>query len=442
MVVLTLTGGIGGDLRKLLYNYGRDNDVITVTYDPVAYPYQILTVSGADRINLQNANTGNTHSVYSGSGRDSIFGGAGVEYIFDQSGNDLFALRGGTDFYYSGKGNDTVNGGAGADTINFIYVFDDKNNGIVNTRGVTCDLAKTGVQNFGVFGNDRISGFDNSFGSNGADQMYGTSEANKLYGNSGNDLLIGRAGIDELLGNAGKDKLLGGTGADFLDGGDGHDRLLGDRGADTLLGQIGNDVIFGGSGADDLSGAQGNDTLTGGAGIDYLEGFEGNDRLKGGNAGDSLFGGVGNDFLMGGAGADYLNADQDSDRLAGGRGADTIVLLELTAARDIIIFNRLSDSSTGTIAGTIDEIRYFDQGGLSTDDKIDLRAIDANPNKAGNQAFLFRGTGNFTAPSGEVRLVESGGNTLIQVDIDRDGRSEMNFLVQGVIGLTAGDFFL
>ncbi len=442
MVQKILTNGLGGDLRNPTDNQGLDDDRIAVVFQVAAFSYIIVTVSGADRLNLEGANVGNTHSIFSGSGRDTVFGGAGVEYIFDQSGNDLFTLRGGTDFYYSGKGNDSINGGAGVDTINFIYVFDDKNNGIVNTRGVTCNLAKTGVQNLGVFGNDRISGFENSFGSNGADQMYGTSEANKLYGNSGNDLLIGRAGIDELLGNAGKDKLLGGTGADFLDGGDGHDRLLGDRGADTLLGQIGNDVIFGGSGADDLSGAQGNDTLTGGAGIDYLEGFEGNDRLKGGNAGDSLFGGVGNDFLMGGAGADYLNADQDSDRLAGGRGADTIVLLELTAARDIIIFNRLSDSSTGTIAGTIDEIRYFDQGGLATDDKIDLRAIDANPNKAGNQAFLFRGTGNFTAPSGEVRLVESGGNTLVRVDIDGDGRSEMNFLVQGVIGLTAGDFFL
>ncbi len=460
MVVRTLAGGISGDLRDLDGNFGHDNDVVTVLYDPISYDYQIFTRSGADKINLQNANANSRHDVYAGAGRDSVYGGAGIDVVYDQSGNDLFTLGGGIDIYRSGNGDDTARGGSGSDRIEFNYLTDNLDNFTRITKGITCDLAKIGVQNFGIFGKDVISGFENVVGGDGADRFFGSAAANVLDGSGGNDVLNGRDGTDYLFGGDGRDSLFGGNGMDSLDGGtgkdslssgDGDDSLTGDEADDRLFGGAGSDYFFGGAGNDTQSGGAGRDTLyggsdhdilSGGSGNDTLSGIAGNDTLTGDGGNDSLFGGEGKDVLSGGSAVDYLNGDNGEDRFIGGGGADAFSLIESIAACDVVVFTRLSDSDTGNVTGTIDEIRYFDQGGTVTDDLIDLRAIDANPDRPGNQAFLFRGTGNFNSPSGEVRLIESVSGTLVQVDIDGDGRSEMNFLVVGVTGLTGADFFL
>ncbi len=61
-----------------------------------------------------------------------------------------------------------------------------------------------------------------------------------------------------------------------------------------------------------------------------------------------------------------------------------------------------------------------------------MSAIDANLKIAGNQAFLWRGTGAFgTSAAGEVRLVVSGADTLVYVDRDSDSAAEMIIKVQG-----------
>jgi Ca2+-binding RTX toxin-like protein len=352
MVLKYLIGGTGGDLDNAPDNFGTGNDLIAVLYQGLSYDYDIFTLGGADLIDLQDANADNSHYVFSGAGRDTIHGGAGREVIRDQSGNDLALLRNGDDDYACGTGNDTVNGGAGRDELIFNYLYNNAGVPTFNTSGVTCDLAKTGVQNFGVFGRDRVSGFEDVLGGDGADRLFGTNGANQMSGYDGNNLMDGRGGTDNLY-----------------DGG-------------------GNSTLIGGGGADTLTGASGR------------------------------------------------------DRLTGGLGADEINLTDPAAARDLVIYTRMNDSGTGLSPASIDTILNFDAGGAATDDRIDLRAIDSNPNTAGNQAFLFRGTGNFTSPKGEVRLVQGGGNTLVQIDIDGDGASEMNFLVQGVTGLTAGDFFL
>ncbi len=353
MVLKVLTNGLGGDLNNAPDNFGLDNDLITVASQAIAYDYIIQTLAGADLIDLRVTNAGNTHSVSSGAGRDTVQGGAGQERIRDQSGNDLFILRGGNDYCYSGKGNDTIDGGAGLDGISFLNLYNNAGIAAVNSSGITCDLAKTDVQDFGIFGKDRIKGFESVDGGAGADRLFGTGGANVMYANDGNDLLVGRGGADD------------------------------------------------------------------------------------------LYGGRGNDRLTGSAGADYLNSGEGKDRLTGGAGADEFDISEdIVAERDTIIYTRISDSGNGLSPATIDVITFFDQGGLATDDKIDLSAIDASPNQAGNQAFLFRGTGNFTSPRGEVRLVKGEVDTLVMVDIDGDGKSEMNILLDGVTGLTAGDFFL
>ena len=137
--------------------------------------------------------------------------------------------------------------------------------------------------------------------------------------------------------------------------------------------------------------------------------------------------GAGSDICVGGAGADLL--------IGGLEG----LFLE-PAARDTFRYNAVSDS--GLTAMTWDTIRLFDKGTLATDDRIDLSAIDANPLLAGNQAFVFRGAGAFTATRGEARLVVSGADTLVYVDNDTDAAAEMILKVEGVTGLTAADFIL
>ena len=60
---------------------------------------------------------------------------------------------------------------------------------------------------------------------------------------------------------------------------------------------------------------------------------------------------------------------------------------------------------------------------------------------AGNQAFVFGGTG-----IGRVSLVNSGGNTLVRCNIDGDAAFEFELLIEdgGVLASAyrAGDFIL
>ncbi len=73
------------------------------------------------------------------------------------------------------------------------------------------------------------------------------------------------------------------------------------------------------------------------------------------------------------------------------------------------------------------------------EDKIDLSKIDANLSLKGNQAFkVVKG---FTKAFGEVKLVYSGGDTLVQIDGDKDSAVDMTILVLGV-QLSKGDFIL
>ena len=72
---------------------------------------------------------------------------------------------------------------------------------------------------------------------------------------------------------------------------------------------------------------------------------------------------------------------------------------------------------------------------------IDLGGIDANTGVAGNQAFLFGGTG-----VGRVSLVNSGTTTLVRGNVDADATFEFVLAIEdgGVLASAykAGDFVL
>jgi len=142
-----------------------------------------------------------------------------------------------------------------------------------------------------------------------------------------------------------------------------------------------------------------------------LAGFAGADLLDGGLGNDQLNGGAGNDILIGGAGR---------DEMTGGAGAD------------LFRFLALSDSAVG---GNRDRIIDFKRNEL---DQIDLAAIDANTLMAGDQAFAFIGTAAFGRVAGQMRF--SAG--LLQLDVNGDGRTDMDVAVQGLSSMLANDFVL
>jgi Ca2+-binding RTX toxin-like protein len=338
MAYLGLIGAMSGDFKTLALDLGYFDDIAYVADNGANYLYTIRTYRGNDLIDLRDANAGNLHEIHAGAGNDTVLGGSAPAIVYDQSGNDRYQLGDGNDQVYAGRGNDTISGGAGVtDWLYFTRFYNDADIGSVfnTTFGVTCDLARTGVQDLGAFGLDRISGFEN------------------------------------------------------LEGGDGNDRLSGTNGNNNLDGDLGRD------------------TLIGRGGNDYLEGENG--------------GGL----LIGGAGADELEGTDIS-----------------APARDILRYLKISDSGVGTDPAVVDKITRFDTGGTSVDDKIDLSRIDARPGTPGNDAFVFRGLGAFSSAGGEVRLEVIGANTLVHVDIDGDGATEMNILVINATGLTAVDFIL
>src|SRR5688572_21163059 len=137
-----------------------------------------------------------------------------------------------------------------------------------------------------------------------------------------------------------------------------------------------------------------------------------------------LFGGRAADTLKGGALADLIHGNSGADVLAGGGGADIFryqaVTESYSVARDHIV-----DFTPGT-------------------DKIELDRIDARTNVAGDQAFSWIGSNAFSGVSGQLRASQSGGQWIVEGDINGDGFADLiiALTLQGPTPLGAGDFVL
>jgi Ca2+-binding RTX toxin-like protein len=154
------------------------------------------------------------------------------------------------------------------------------------------------------------------------------------------------------------------------------------------------------------NGTAGADTITGGSDIDRIFGLAGNDTLLGQGGSDLLTGGAGRDTMTGGL------------------------------LRDVFDFNKITE--TGKTGSTRDVIKDFTHGV----DDIDLRTIDASTKAGGNQNFKFIGTQKFHNVAGELHYLKSGGNTIIEGDINGDGRADFQIQLTGLKTLSAGDFLL
>jgi Ca2+-binding RTX toxin-like protein len=232
-------------------------------------------------------------------------------------------------------------------------------------------------------------------------------------------VLTGTAGTDYIFGGALDNEISAGDGDDVANGGGGGDRIGGDDGNDTLVGDDRDDALSGDAGDDRLYGANGNDDLDGGAGDDRLNGGNGNDTLRGGADDDRLKGNAGDDQLIGGEGSDTMSGD---------------------AGRDF--FRVASTSESGVGAGNRDAIVDFD--GIGDDDRIHLKAIDADTAAGGDQRFSFIGNASFTGVAAQLRWENVGADKLVQGDTNGDGAADFEILLAGDAGspLFAGDFVL
>ncbi len=252
--------------------------------------------------------------------------------------------------------------------------------------------------------------------------------------------------LENAIGGSGNDTLTGNSAANSLDGGAGSDTLIGGLGNDIYVVSIATDNITetAGQGTADRAHASVSFTLATGDNIEFLEtinaaattaiNLTGNEIAQTitGNAGaNRLYGLAGNDTLNGGAGIDTLTGGAGRDQMTGG------------SQRDIFDFNAISE--TGNTASTRDFIVDF----VRSVDDIDVSTIDASTLLAGNNAFVWKGTGAFTASSaGELRfkLFDNAGTvndyTIVYGDIDKDTASEFQIQVKGLVLLTSSDFIL
>jgi len=237
----------------------------------------------------------------------------------------------------------------------------------------------------------------------------------------------------------------GTTNAELSDGNDiftglANQVILGGKGADTItigggisaFGEQGNDILIGNASLNHISGGLGDDWIDGGGGTDALFGDAGNDVIFGGDGSDEIIaGGAGNDFLDGGAGAfDGIAGGLGKDYLTGGPGSDGFVFLTL------------ADSKKGANRDVIQDFSQAEGDMILVDD------IDAKSNKAGNQDFTFIKQAKFHDKVGELRYVKQdlagslNDKTIIQGDVNGDGRADFEIQLTGLYALTSGDFDL
>ncbi|MDQ0464115.1 Ca2+-binding RTX toxin-like protein [Caulobacter ginsengisoli] len=453
-----------------------------------------------------NAMTGNSgaNSLDGGDGNDTINAGGGTDSLTGGNGVDLLYGEGGTDTLDGGANGDVLDGGTGADAMSGgagddCYYVDNASDTTVETGGAGTDVVHTTV-NWTLSANIETlildgSGDINGSGNAAANTLMGNAGANSLDGGDGDDLIKAGLGADIVLGGVGADQLLGQDGADNLDGGDGADRLDGGNGDDILAGGIGNDILDGGAGIDTMDGGAGNDQLNGGDNNDSLTGGDGNDMLTGGLGADAMTGGLGDDCfyvddagdttveasgqgsdivhaavtwtlganieiliqdgsgnidgtgnalantltgnggnnsLDGGAGDDVIKAGNGNDILIGGAGADILVG---GAGADTFVVTAASIRTSGAVeTDTVNDLI------AAQSDRLDLSAIDADISTGADDAFHL--VGGFTRHAGEMTLTLSGGNTLLALDVDGDGRADYRMTIAGNVTGDSGGWIL
>lgn len=392
---VTVNGGAGSDTASYM-NWDSVTVDLTTGEQTFVAADDVLT-------SIENLTGGYGDDVLRGtSGANILDGGAGADTLVGRAGNDI---------YYVDDVGDLVveNAGEGTDEVR------------VRPGTLTSYTLPDYVENLSYSGSDHFTGTGNGLNNT----ITGGTNSDTLYGGDGNDYLGGGSGADHLYGGDGNDTLDGGPSVDYLFGGTGNDvyilSTVGDQiteyegeGTDTVYVSIATYIL-----ADNVENLNANasgvnfnlygnvldNVINGSGGNDYLDGDEGNDVVVGGLGDDVLQGGLGDDLVIGGAGYDMMG---------GGPGADVFKFSSF-------------ESGTGASADFISDF-------ISGVDKIDLTGVDAALLTPGDQAFSFIGTDDFSGAGAELRYYFDGSNTIIQADINADGVSDFELVLQGAFG--------
>jgi Ca2+-binding RTX toxin-like protein len=438
-----LHGGDGND--DLRGGTGRD----AASYAQAAAAVRVdLGISGAQATGGGGTDTLTDIEDLAGSAfDDTLIGNGAANRLSGGAGNDVLV----------GSTGDILDGGAGNDTVSYANAA---------LWDLTVDLAISGAQTGGA-----LISIENVIGSAGFDTLKGDGGANRLSGGAANDMLMGRGGDDVLDGGDGADtasyaEASAGVTVDLAlagpqNTGEGVDTLIsienltGSAFADTLKGTSGDNALTGGAGDDTLVSLGGNDILDGGDGLDTVSyagvatgvrvdlSVTGSQFIGSGSQRlisiENVTGSAFADTLIGNGGANALSGGGGNDRLTGGLGRDT---LTGGADSDVFDFNALNETSVGS--ANRDLITDF-QPGL---DDIDLRDIDANTTRSGDQSFKFIGTQDFHGRAGELRYqtFDQAGTandiTVVSGDINGDLVADFEIAIVGIVQLSSGDFLL
>jgi Ca2+-binding RTX toxin-like protein len=279
-------------------------------------------------------------------------------------------------------------------------------------------------------------------GTSGDDHLLGDADANVFQlqgggadyasGGAGKDLFAMGASLgpdDTIIGGGGKDAVSFNTAFEVLTltGAmlDGVETLVIEDGADSLI-VLADDLV--GAGAKLTIDARGLgspsildlDASAEGDGMLLVKGGYGDDLITTGDGADTVYGGKGMDIIDGGDGADRIYGGADRDVLTGGGGADIFVYLALTDSR----------------RNTPDSIADLEQ-----QDVIDVRQIDANVLKDGNQAFHLSAFWDNKPGTAIVFHSSFDDHWSLLLDVDGDARYDASIDL-GITEFTPSNFLL
>lgn len=471
---------LGADPARTLGNaingFGSDGDVLDFTGIPggaATASYNattgLLTLTSPANATLATINVGTGLGAFAFSVADDGNAGTAVSLVVNAGGttgfagtsvNDNYTGTPDNDFFnFSQGGDDRVSGGDGNDGFFFGAAFTaaDRVDGGAGTNdqiglqgnysGVNAlTLGTSTIANVEVIAvlpgfSYSITTIDANIAAGQTLTFFGTNlgvgdnfTVNASAETNGAVRMYGGLGTDNFTGGAGNDGFYFGPGrystaTDVVDGGAGNnDQLALDGNFSGMLsgvrisnievlallaGLAGDLATYNINFADTLVGAGQNFTVFAlpvvtALQLDASAEADGNYSFIAGSAGDTLIGGAGNDTFFGGLGADVLT---------GGTGND---LFRYTAINESLV-------------GSRDRITDFAAG-----DRIELTQIDADGNAGnGDTAFTFIGAGAFTNVAGQLHIIASGADWLVEGDVNGDGAADFQILVQGAQPLEA-----
>jgi Ca2+-binding RTX toxin-like protein len=409
-----LSGGLGDDLFiisgvQAIVEGDGGNDTVDYRNAAAAMTINLGTIEQATTEWLIGISNVNGSAFF-----DFLTGNSQANRLFGAAGDDTLAGAEGDDRLEGGEGVDVFNfaAGDGQDTIVDLAAGEKVNvSGYASAQSITQVGADVIVV---LSASDRITflGTDvatvkaalpfgvSSTPTAGDDTLTGSDAANSINGLGGNDTIYGLAGNDTLDGGAGNDSLDGGAGNDTLRGGSGNDTMSVDSALDRIVEQAGGGTM-------DIVYASVSYVLAGRVEVEYLIGSgTGSINLTGNELAQSIGGNASNNVLVGLAGNDQLYGNEGNDILKGGLGAD---VLWGGFGTDLFAY-----AEKGRNIGN-DQVMDFERG----IDKIDLRAL--------------------AITGANVTTALSGGNTVLSIDADRNGRVDYTVTLVGVAQVDSSD---